>query len=91
MSRFTEVALTDLRVGDVVEDAYANAAVVVKIRPTLPGHDPNPHQVTIMQLAGSDRGRLTSLPLYIRRMTDPALAETVRESARKIWREKNGR
>lgn len=88
-ARFTDVELTDLRVGDIVEDSYANPAVVVKIRPTPEGRQPNAYQVTIMQLVGSDKGRFGGLPMHIRRMTDPVEADRIRESARETFRHRD--
>jgi len=81
---WTDVDAADLRVGDVVQDSYGNAAIVIT---------PGTHRVrvTIMQLAGSDRGRYAGLPLYVRRLDTPEEAERIREIGRQVWREKYSR
>lgn len=77
---WTDVTAADLCVGDVVQDSYNNAAIVIKA-------SQNKNQVNIMQMVGSDRGRFSSLPLYIRRLDTVEIADSIRESGRKVWRE----
>jgi hypothetical protein len=85
---WTEVDAADLKIGDVVQDSYGNAAIVI-----VPVNLARPHrvQVTIMQMDGSDRGRNAGLPLYVRRLDTPTEAERIREIGRQVWREKFSR
>jgi translation elongation factor P/translation initiation factor 5A len=79
----------DLKPGDVIEDAYGNAAVVLSVRVGMPGRTAN---IGIMQTAGSDRGRHASRTFrtdqedrFLVRITDNR-AEAAREVARAEWR-----
>lgn len=81
---WTDVKAEDLKVGDVVQDSYANPAIVFRTGSTK-------FQVSIMQLVGSDEGRSTCLPTYIRRLDTPDVAEKIREHGRAIWRERSAK
>ncbi len=49
------------QVGDIVEDSYANPAIVLAVRDGKP--------TTIRQLVGSDRGRVTYASRFVVRVT----------------------
>lgn len=70
----------DLRLGDVVLDSYANPAVIVRV--TSPGTRFISYE--IMQTAGSDRGRVTSLytDSLPQRVTDSHRVERARATVR---------
>src|SRR5690349_1566938 len=75
----TELAAAlNLELGDVITDSYGNPAVVVRfeIRGTR-----NP-RVSIIQLCGSDRGRVTSAPSHIQPVTDEASITEARDVCR---------
>lgn len=63
--------------GDVIEDSYGNPAVVLSTRGGRPDR--------IMQVAGSDRGRIANPPLDIVRVTGKR-ADWALEIARKEWK-----
>ena len=67
--------------GDVVEDAYGNPAVVTRV-------DAQGQPVVVMQVCGSDRGRLGRRGAILRRVTGTN-AEWAREIARAEWRNGN--
>lgn len=68
-------------IGDVIEDSYGNPAVIMRL-----DHCGMP--CTIMQVVGSDCGRLTYTPSILRRITDKAAVEWALEVARKEWRQR---
>lgn len=69
-----------LALGDVIQDDYGNPAVVVRIEMAGTRHV----RYSIMQTAGSDRGRITSAPTgqFLRVVTDPASVEWARTVVR---------
>ena len=76
-----------LTLGDVIQDSYANPAVVVRIEMRGTRHQ----RYTIMQTCGSDRGRVTGAPSLLRAVTDPAQVEWARavvreEAKRQGWK-----
>ena len=83
MSNSAPSADTTYAVGDVIEDAYANPAVVLRL-------DHRGLPATVMQTCGSDRGRITSADMAIlRRFEDPGTIERAREVARAESRRQN--
>jgi hypothetical protein len=72
------------RIGDVIEDSYGNAAVVWSV-------DMAGRPATICQCAGSDRGRITSPPLHLRRVTSAAAIEWAKAIGRERWTELHAR
>lgn len=76
----TETAARTWKIGDVIEDSYANPAVIVKVV--------NGQPYLILQTVGSDRGRLTGAPLLIREI-EGNRAEWAREVGREEWRRQN--
>lgn len=77
----TTTTTTDTyQAGDVIEDAYANPAVVLRV-----DHRGRPNLV--MQTVGSDRGRVTGPSRHLVRVTNPNRAEWAREVARDLERE----
>lgn len=71
--------------GDIVSDDYANPAVIVKIEQIAPGRV----HYSIMQVAGSDRGRIASPPLRngqpvrVEALDPEAVRQIVRDEARR--------
>lgn len=71
----------------MVQDAYANPAVVISVpAPTRTDQARVEAQlhagIRIMMVCGSDRGRVTGLPTYLRRATDKARITWARDTAR---------
>lgn len=78
-AKATELAATlNLELGDVITDSYGNPAVVVKFTNVGTRF----HHASIMQLWGSDRGRITSAPSLIQVITDEARIAEARAVAR---------
>lgn len=75
-----EIAAT-LVTGDVILDSYSNPAVVI--------HPKNGGSACLLMLTGSDLGRISGLPLWLQRVTDPERQEHARAKAKKVWRENN--
>lgn len=71
-------ATLNLELGDVITDSYGNPAVVVAFR----NRGTRYHTASIMMLWGSDRGRITSTPLLIQPVTNPAAVEEARQVCR---------
>lgn len=68
----------DWKVGDVIQDSYGNPAVIFRIE--------NGKPYTICQTTGSDRGRLTSPPLHLVRVTRPEFVQNAKAVGRETWR-----
>jgi hypothetical protein len=79
--RMTPEIEATLVTGDVILDSYANPAVVIHAR--------NGEGICLLMLTGSDMGRITYMPFWLQRVTDPVRQEHARAKARKIWREKH--
>lgn len=69
------------KIGDVMEDHYGNPAIVLGI-----GANGNPS--IIMQLVGSDRGRIRGASTIRRTYSNAEYVAGVQEWGREVWRER---
>lgn len=73
--------VTKVQVGDVIFDWYNNPAVVLSTTNGKPNR--------VMQVVGSDRGKVVHAPQLITQVTDEARVAWAREIARVEWKRQN--